>query len=78
MTNASVLRTQNAGDFIGLRKAADLVGLSARTLRRAVLRGKISGFRPNGGRGVILVRYRDVLTWIERGRIDNGPSRRRR
>jgi excisionase family DNA binding protein len=56
-------------EYLGIRKAGDAVGVSARTVRRAVISRKLPGFRPNGGRGMILVKRRDLFQWVERSRI---------
>ncbi len=57
--------------FLTLRMASDVVSLSARTLRRAIDTGRLKAYRPNDGRGVILVRRTDLLRYVESRPVDS-------
>lgn len=65
--------------YTALAKASAFSGLSVRTLRRAISSGRLLAFRPSGAaRGLILLRRRDVVAWIESATIETGPLTRAR
>ena len=58
-------------EYLRLASAAGLVELSRRSLRRAIARGELSAFRPSGSpRGVLLLRRRDLIAWVEGARVE--------
>ena len=56
----------NAGDLLKLEDAEDLLGVSARTLRRWAARGQDPLPVSKRGRQIYLVRS-DLIAWIRRG-----------
>jgi len=60
--------------YTPLAKASAFSGLSVRTIRRAISSRRLLAFRPSGAaRGLILLRRRDVVAWIESATIETGP-----
>ena len=60
----STVETNALGAFISLRKAADTLGVSVRTLRRRVASGELPAYR--SGRRIIRVRVHDLETVLRR------------
>lgn len=54
----AVIESTKPGAFISLSTAAEILGISVRTLRRRIAEGKLSAFRT--GRRIIRVRLRDL------------------
>jgi hypothetical protein len=70
--------TASQREFFRLGRASQLADVSVRTVRRAIEMGLLRAFRPTGAsRGVLLVRRRDVIDWVERSAI-KPPSARGR
>lgn len=54
----SVIESTKPGAFISLSAAADILGISAHTLRRRIAAGELAAFRT--GRRIIRVRVSDL------------------
>jgi len=60
----STIETNTVGAFISLGKAADILGVSVRTLRRRVASGELPAFR--SGRRIIRIRVNDLEKLLRR------------
>ena len=60
----STIEANTVGSFISLRKAADMLDVSVRTLRRRVASGELPAFR--SGRRIIRIRIDDVEKMLRR------------
>jgi len=60
----STIEANTVGSFISLRKAADMLDVSVRTLRRRVASGELPAFR--SGRRIIRIRIDDVEKLLRR------------
>ena len=59
--------------YMKIKAAAEYIGLSERTVRSLLKTGELTYFRLRSG--TILVGFRDVDSWLEKYRVEDGQDR---
>ena len=55
--------------WLSVAQAADRIGASQKTIRRAIAAGELRAYRPRSCRGVIRLDIRQVDAWIQAGTL---------
>ena len=61
-------------EYLTIEQAAQLLGVSARTLRLYIAQGKLTGYKPRVGRSAQLVRRSEVETLREIVPVDRSDQ----
>ena len=55
--------------FHTIKQAADFLGCSVATIRRAVQSRRLAAHKPMGRAGMVLIKHEDLIAWLERSRV---------